>query len=256
MEEIMKVYTVSRLAKLAGVSVRTLHHYDEIGLLKPSFRSESGYRKYQRKDLLRLQQILFYRELDFSLTEIKDILDDPEYDEIKVLKDHRNNIEKRIERLLNLLNTIDKTINHYKEDTMALRDEELYEGFSKEHIERYNKEVDEKYGPGTLKASRERIGKLSKEQWQKVKDEGGAIALEIAKLMDRLPESPEVQKLVKRHHAWILNFWTPNAERYKGLGKGYVENPEFRVFYDKYKTGLAEFLSSAMGHYADTELDE
>jgi MerR family transcriptional regulator, thiopeptide resistance regulator len=226
--------------------VRTLH----------PFRSESGYRKYQREDLLRLQQILFYGELDFSLTEIKDILDDPEYDEVKALKDHRNTIEKRIERLSNLLKTIDKTISHYKEDTMTLTDEELYEGFSKEQIERYNKEVDEKYGPGTLKASRERIGKLSKEERQKVKDEGGAIAIEMVELMDLPPESKEVQKLVKRHHAWILNFWTPTAETYKGLGRGYIENPEFREFYDKFKPGLAGFLCAAMEYYADTKLDK
>ena len=99
----MKVYTVSRLAKLAGVSVRTLHHYDVTGLLTPSFRSDSGYRQYQREDLLRLQQILFYRELDFSLSEIKDILDDPEYDEVQALVSHRQSIEQRIERLSNLL---------------------------------------------------------------------------------------------------------------------------------------------------------
>ena len=249
----MKVYTVSKLAKLAGVSVRTLHHYDETGLLKPSFRSGSGYRQYQRADLLRLQQILFYRELEFSLSEIKDILDDPDYDEVQALVNHRHNLEQRIERLTNLLNTLDKTISQYKEGTMVLTDEELYEGFSKEQIERYNKEVDEMYGPGTVEATRERIGKLSKKQWQGVKEEGEAINLEIAELMDLSPEAPEVQKMVKRHHAWINNFWTPNAESYKGLGKGYVENPEFREFYDKYKTGLADFLCAAMKHYADTE---
>jgi MerR family transcriptional regulator, thiopeptide resistance regulator len=256
MEEIMKVYTVSRLAKLAGVSVRTLHHYDEIRLLKPSFRTDSGYRQYQREDLLRLQQILFYRELDFSLTEVKNILDDPEYNEVKALTDHRKNIEQRIIRLSNLLNTIDKTLKHYEEIDMALTDEELYEGFSKEQIERYNKEVDEKYGAGTLNASRKRIGKLTKEEWQKIKEEGGTIAFEMAKLMDLPPESPEVQKLVKRHHAWILNFWTPDKISYKGLGRGYVENPEFREFYDKYKPGLAEYLCAAMEYYADTELDQ
>ena len=250
----MKVYTVSKLAKLAGVSVRTLHHYDETGLLKPSFRSDSGYRQYQRKDLLRLQQILFYRELDFSLSVIKDILDDPDYDEVRALVNHRHNLEQRIERLSNLLNTLDKTILHYKEDTMALTDEELYEGFTKEQIERYNKEVDEMYGPGTVEATRERIGKLTKKQWQGVKEEGEAINVEMAGLMDLSPESPEVQNLVKRHHAWIENFWTPNAESYKGLGKGYTENPEFREFYDKYKTGLADFFYAAMKHFADTEL--
>ena len=203
---------------------------------------------------MRLQQILFYRELDFSLNEIKDILDDPEYDEVQALVNHRQSIEQRIERLSNLLVTLDKTISHYKEDTMVLTDEELYEGFSKEQIERYNKEVDEMYGPGTVKATRERIGKLSKEQWQEVKEEGGAINIEMAELMDLPPESPEVQKLVKRHHAWIENFWTSTAETYKGLGRGYVENPEFRDFYDKYKPGLAVFLCKAMECFADRQL--
>ena len=137
---------------------------------------------------------------------------------------------------------------------MALTDEELYEGFSKEKIERYNKEVDEIFGPGTVEATRERIGKLSKKQWQEVKKEGESINLEMAKLMDFSPESPEVQELVKRHHAWIENFWTPNAESYKGLGKGYAENPEFRAFYDKYKIGLADFFRAAMEYYADRNL--
>lgn len=157
----MKVYTVSKLAKLASVSVRTLHHYDETGLLKPSFRSDSGYRQYQREDLLRLQQILFFRK---------------------------------------------------------------------------------------------RIEKLSKKQWKEVKEEGGAIALEMAKLMDHSPGSDEVQILVRRHHAWIKNFWTPNAESYKGLGRGYVENPEFREYYDKFRPGLADFLCKAMEYYAEKKL--
>ena len=252
----MKAYTVSKLAKIAGVSVRTLHHYDEIGLLKPSFRSASGYRKYQRGDLLRLQQILFYRELDFSLNEIKDIMDDPDYNEIQAFVNHRRSIEQRIERLSNLLNTLDKTLLQYKEDTMVLTDEELYEGFTKEQIERYNKDVDEKFGSGTVKASEERIKKMSKKQWQDVKEEGGAIILEMADLMDLPPESSEVQKLIRRHHAWIKNYWKPNAESYKGLGRGYVENPEFRAFYDKYKIGLADFFCAAMEYYADTKLDK
>ena len=137
---------------------------------------------------------------------------------------------------------------------MVLTDEELYEGFSKEQVKRCNKKVDENYGPGTVKATRERLGKLSKEQWQEVKEEDGAINLEMAELMDMPPESPEVQKVVKRHHAWIENFWTPNAESYKGLGRGYAEDPEFREFYDKYKPGLADFLCAAMEYYADSRL--
>ena len=110
------------------------------------------------------------------------------------------------------------------------------------------------YGPGTVEATRERIGKLSKKQWQEIKEEGEAINREMAELMDLSPESPEVQKLIKRHHTWIENFWTPNAESYKGLGRGYTENPEFREFYDKYKAGLADFFCDAMAYYSDTQL--
>jgi DNA-binding transcriptional MerR regulator len=255
MEEIMKIYTVSRLAKLAGVSVRTLHHYDEIGLLKPSFRSESGYRKYQREDLLRLQQILFYRELDFSLTEIKDMLDDPDYDEVQALINHRKSIEQRIERLSSLLNTIDKTINHYKEETMVLTDEELYEGFSKEQIERYNKEVDEKYDPELVKTSRERMSRMSRREWHETKDEGEKISKDLAEFMGNAsPDSKEVQAVIKRHHTWIEKFYPANAETYKGLGRTYVENHEFREYYDKFRPGLAAFICAAMEYFADIQL--
>ncbi len=251
----MKVYTVSRLAKLAGVSVRTLHHYDEIGILKPSFRSDNGYRGYKREELLRLQQILFYREMDFSLTEIKDILDDPEYDEVQALVKHRQTIEERIGRLSNLLATIDKTIKHYKEETMTLTDEELYEGFSKEKIERYKKEVDDKYDPELVKTSRERMGKMSRREWYETKDEGEKISKDMSELMgNSSTDSKEVQAIIKRHHAWIEKFYTANAETYKGLGKTYVENPEFRAYYDKFKPGLAEFLCAAMEYYADKQL--
>jgi len=95
---------------------------------------------------------------------------------------------------------------------------------------------------------------MTEEQWQEVKEEGGSINLEMAELMDQPPDSPEVQKLVKRHYAWIENFWAPDAESYKGLGRGYAENPEFREFYDKYKPGLADFLCAAMEYYADSQL--
>lgn len=250
----MDIYSVSKLAKMASVSVRTLHHYDEIGLLKPSFRSDAGYRQYQREDLLRLQQVLFYRELDFSLNEIKEILGNPDHDEVQALTKHRKCLVQRIKRFTNLLNTLDKTLLHYKENTMALTDKELYEGFSKEQIELYNKEVDEKYDPELVKISKERIGKMSKGQWKEIKAEGENIAREMAEIIDLSPESDDVQKLVKRQHTWIENFYPANAETFKGLGKGYTENPEFREFYDKYKPGLADFLCLAMEYFADMEL--
>jgi len=107
----MKAYTISQLAKMAGVSVRTLRHYDQIGLLKPSSRTEAGYRLYERQDLLRLQQILFFRELDFPLSEIQDILDDPAFDQVQALEGHRRRLERRMARLTQLLRTLDKTLS-------------------------------------------------------------------------------------------------------------------------------------------------
>ena len=116
----MKTYTIKKLADLAGVSVRTLHHYDQTGLLQPSQRSPSGYRLYQYSDMLRLQQILFYRELKLSLKEIKRILDDPAFDPLAALKTHHLRLLAERERLDELLNTLEKTIQSQTEEMMPL----------------------------------------------------------------------------------------------------------------------------------------
>ena len=139
-------YSVGKLAKMAGVSVRTLHHYDRIGLLRPSSRTEVGYRRYGEKELLRLQQILFFKELSLSLDEIRDILDDPGFDLVAALHQHRALLQQRAARLSRLLETVDKTIRRLTEDTMTMTDEELYAGFTPEQRERYPREAREKYG--------------------------------------------------------------------------------------------------------------
>ena len=132
----MKAYTVHQVAEMAGVSVRTLHHYDHIGLLKPAARTAAGYRLYGEHDLLRLQQILLFRELDVPLETIRSILDDPGFDPVEALEAHRHTLEGQAARLARLLQTIDKTIQRIKGDTMAISDEELYEGLPKEQSER------------------------------------------------------------------------------------------------------------------------
>ena len=252
----MTAYTISQLAKIAGVSVRTLRHYDQIGLLVPSSRSGAGYRQYERRNLLRLQQILFFRELDFPLDEIQAILDDPDFDQVQALEGHRQRLEQRMARLTQLLHTLDKTLLQLTEDDMTLTDEELYEGFTKEQRERYEREANELYDPEIVKATDQRIRKLSKQQWQAIKDEGGNVARDIAAVADLPPESPEVQALIARHHAWIENFYPAGAELYRGLGQGYATHPEFRAFYEQYRPGLADFMCEAMAHYADTVLAE
>ena len=250
----MTAYTVKQLAELAGVSVRTLHHYDHIGLLRPSARTRAGYRLYQRGDLLRLQQILFFKELDFALAEIGDILDDPDFDEVKALEDHRRLLEQRANRIALLINTIDKTIHERKENTMPLTDAELYEGFTDAEIQEMKREVHERYDPELVKIANQNVRNMSKAQWQAVKNEGEAVTLAIAALQDRDPSDPEVQKLMARHHAHMENFYPVSAEIYKGLGQMYVMDERFTAFYEKISPGLAEFMRDAMAYYAEHTL--
>ena len=251
----MKAYTVSQLAKMAGVTVRTLHHYDQIGLLEPSSRTEAGYRLYGEGELLRLQQILFYRELDMPLAQVRQTLDDPAFDPLAALEGHRQLLQQRMERLARLLKTIDRTIDRLSEDDMTLTDEELYEGFTTEQIERYKREAREMYDPALVEESEQRVKKLSHAEWKAVGAEGEAVTAALAVLAGRESGDSEVQELIARHHAWIENFYPCSAEMYRGLGQLYVEHPEFRAFYEKYRPGLASFMSAAMNEYADQVLD-
>lgn len=254
MEKRNTAYTVNQMATLAGVSVRTLHHYDQIKLLRPSSRTAAGYRLYGEADLLRLQQILFFRELDFPLGDIQRILDDPGFDQVKALESHRRMLHERAERLTLLLSTVDKTIQKLTEDTMTLTDADLYEGFSQEQIERYKREVKERYDPKLVAESDRRVRKMSKAQWQAVGAEGQDVTRRMAELMDRNPSDPEVQETITRHHAWIENFYPASAEVYSGLGQLYVEHPEFRAYYEAYAPNLADFMQAAMNYYAEHTL--
>ena len=254
MEKRASAYTVRQLANMAGVSVRTLHHYDHIGLLKPSARTAAGYRLYGTEDLLRLQQILLYRELGLPLAEVRRILDDPGFDPVQALAQHRRTLELHAERLAHLLHTIDRTIARLTEVDMSLTDEELYEGLPKETVDRWKREVNEQYDPKLVAESNRRVRGMSKDQWNSVKAEGDAISRRMAELMGRPAADPEVQTTIARQHAWIENFYPCSAEMFVGLGQLYTDNPEFRANYDKYRPGLADFMRDAMAYYAEHTL--
>ena len=142
----MKTYSVKELSKLAGISVRTLHHYDHIGLLKPAKRSGKGYRIYQQEQLLLLQQILFYKEMAIPLKEIMQIIKDPDFDVLNTLEFHKQEAARQIQRWRQLLKTIEKTMLKLKNSTEMVNDKELYRGFKSEEIERINQEATEKWG--------------------------------------------------------------------------------------------------------------
>jgi len=251
-----KEYTVKQLAGLAGISPRTLHHYDQIGLLKPGKRTDAGYRLYKDKDLLKLQQILFYRELDFPLDEIKRVLGKKGFDMVHALEKHKTMLQERNKRTETLIKTIDKTINSLKETKTMLKDEELYEGFSKEEIESIKKEVNEKYDPKLVAESNRRVRSMSKEQWAEVKKEGGDIysALGDAFGNGLSPDSKETQALIARHYQHLHRFYTPNPEMYKGLGEMYVADERFRAFYDKIRPNLADYIKKAIDIYCEKTL--
>lgn len=137
---------------------------------------------------------------------------------------------------------------------MVLKDRDIFEGFDQEKIDRWNKEVDEKYDPEKVAESRRNLKNMSKDEIQDVKKRGDVVTLEISELMDQGTQAAEVQGWIKEHHLWIENFYTCPAEMYKGLGQLYIQNPEFTEYYEKIKPGLAAFMAEAMGFFADNSL--
>lgn len=247
----MKKYTVKQLADLAGVSVRTLHHYDQIGLLRPHKRSKTNYRYYGPYEVLRLQQILFYRELDYPLEKIEAVLDDPKFNLESSLKFQRKELEKRADRLKKLLNTVDQTLYHLTHNNM-ITDEELYSGFSSvEEGKALTKEAEARWGD-EVKKSHQRIQQMGKAKWKQVQEENGAIAQKFADLMDtHKPESPEVQQTVAMFHRHLENFYPVEEARLRGLGQLYITDDRFRATYDKIKKDLADFINEAIQIYCD-----
>jgi len=250
-----KLWTVKELAHLSGVSVRALHYYDEIGLLTPQARTDSGYRLYGDAQLLRLQQILFYKELEVPLKEIARLLLDPRFDSIQVLHTHRNVLIKRKRKLGKLIHTLDQTLRTLKGETM-INESELYEGFSPEQIQRYEQEIEANYDPVLVAESKKRIQDMSSAQWKQIQSEGDHITAQLALLLcsKASRQSEEVQVQVKRHHCWIEHYYPASKEVYLGLAQLYLENEEFRQHYEQYQAGLAQFLSDAMKIYATNNL--
>jgi DNA-binding transcriptional MerR regulator len=242
--------TVKKLSKLAGVTPRTLHHYDQIGLLKPESIGENGYRYYGEKSMLRLQQILFYRELDMPLDEIKQIMGRRDFDVLSALETHKLELRKRINRLEHLIETVDKTILHMKgENTMSPKG--LFEGFSEEEQERYAKEAEQLYDTETVHESNRKWKGYSAEKKQAIMEEGKQVYLDMIAAMPAGADSPEAQAIVERWRKHIDYFWTPELEQLSALATGYVEDPRFRANFDQMHPQLAEFMRDAVKVYVE-----
>lgn len=255
----MKKYSAKGLAKMAGVSVRTLHYYDEIGLLKPTIRTEAKYRLYGEDELLKLQQILFFKELDFRLKEIIDILDYPDFDLMKALESHKHLLISRQKQISVMLNTIEKTVLKLKGRKM-ITDEELYEGFSKENVTKIRNEAIGSYGLEKVEAGENFLRKLSKGQLEGLKNDQKEIYRSLFALTDKDPEGEAVQMEISRHYRNIRKFWGTDGSSntqwrdYIGLGELYISDDRFTMIDGKAQPEFAVFLSKAMTYFANTQL--
>ncbi|MBP6945539.1 MerR family transcriptional regulator [Patescibacteria group bacterium] len=244
-------YTVHHLAKLASISVRTLHYYDEIGLLTPSSIAKNGYRHYEDKELVRLQQILFFRELDFPLEEIKQMLDRPTFHIIEALRDQKKLMQLKRKRMDGLIQSIEKTIMTMQTNT-PLQDEELYNAFKDDDVKQYQNEVKQRWGnTDAYKQSMARVSKMTKQDMEKMKADGKAFTQKLADAMDKTPGHPEVQALMTEHYKGIQFFYECPLTMYRNLGQMYVDDPRFTAYYDKFRPGLAVFVRDAIAHYCD-----
>ncbi len=249
------MYKISEVAKLSGVSVRMLHHYDNIGLLIPSEKSDKNYRLYSDEDVKRLYQILIFKELEFSLKEIKNILDDENFDREKALRLQRELIVEKRKRMDNILNSIDEVIDNLEGDkAMSNKD---FKAFSyeeiKKHEEKYKEETEKRYGKSNAyKECNDKTGKYSKNDWENISKEADEIYKKLAGLMDRQLEDTEVQDLVDQWRNHISkNYYNCTIDIFRGLALMYVADERFTKNIDKYKDGLAQFLSDAMNVYCD-----
>jgi DNA-binding transcriptional MerR regulator len=242
------MFTVKQLSRLAGITPRTLHYYDEIGLLKPSRVGENGYRYYGEEALLRLQQILLYRELDMPLEQIKAIMSQRDFDIITALESHREELRKRILQLERLVSTVDHTINHLK-GKQDMNDKQYFEGFSEEQQAEYEKEAMQMYDPEIVKASSKRWKSYSAAEKQRIGEEGNAVYAELLKAMPKGPASAEAQAGVERWRRHLEYFWSPSDEQLLLLVDGYNDDPRFKANFDKIDPGLAAFIREAVRVY-------
>ncbi|MGA7193878.1 MAG: MerR family transcriptional regulator [Anaerolineales bacterium] len=242
------MFTVKQLSKLAGVTPRTLHHYDAIGLLKPSRVGDNGYRYYGEESLLRLQQILFYRELDMPLEDIKKIVGHRDFDALDALETHKDALKKRIERLNVLLSTVDNTINDLK-GKKKMNPKGLFEGFSEEEQEQYAEEAAQRWDTETVRASNKKWKSYSDAEKKKILAEGNALYSDLAAVMSKGAASKDVQIIIARWHKHMQYFWSPNDDQLLGLADLYNDDPRFKANYEKVHTGLAEFIREAVKVY-------
>ncbi|HBG75050.1 MAG: MerR family transcriptional regulator [Chloroflexi bacterium GWB2_49_20] len=243
-------YTVKQLSRLAGVSVRTLHYYDEISILKPTSLGSNGYRYYGEEALIKLQQILFYRELELSLDGIRRIMDNPSFDLTSALESHKEALKERIVRMERLIRTVDNTLSHLK-GQKDMTDKQLFSAFTDDEQEKYALEAEKMYDPEIVRASNRIWKSYSAEKKTQILEEGNKVYTDILAKMHLGAESDEVQACVERWRRHMDYFWTPSLKQLVGLAEGYNNHPGFKANFDKIDPRLAGFMLQAVNVYVE-----
>ncbi|MEN2465082.1 MerR family transcriptional regulator [Ornithinibacillus sp. JPR2-1] len=250
-------YTVNKLARISGVSGRTLRYYDQIGLLKPARINSSGYRIYGQEEVDLLQQILFYRELDVSLEDIMEIIQQPDFNRKEALKNHHEKLKQKRARLDQVMATVEKTIASM-EGGLPMQDNEKFAGLKEKLMEenekKYGKEIREKYGNDIVEASNTKLRGMTQGDYQAMTELGEEIMnllKEAYKTGD--PASEKAQQLAEKHKQWLLYSWTNySKEAHAGLAEMYVADERFTAYYDTAIKGGTQFLRDAIMIYLDS----
>lgn len=240
-------YTVGQVAELSRVSIRTLHHYDQIGLLRPSGRSGAGYRIYEARDLERLQAILFQRALGLSLEEIRKTLDDPAFDRLALLKHQRERLALELGRIANTLALLDRTITNLETGADTMTAKAMFDGFDPAA---YEEEAETRWGDTeAYQESKRRTRGYSADDWAAARAEGQAVTDQLRHLMlsGVLPGDPATRPAVEAHRAHIDRWFYPcSHEMQRALAEMYVADPRFARHYEEQAQGLAAYVRDAI----------
>ena len=249
MTKLPRLYQVKELAQIANVSVRTLHHYDEIGLLRPSQRSASGYRKYDQGDVLRLQQILIQRELGLPLEEIRRCLDDPGFDQRRALLAQREQLRTRARHTAGMLQAVERALAALdpRKTEEEMDPKQLFDGFDPAQ---YEAEAEQRWGSSeSFKESARRTKGYSSEDWQRFAAEQAALYAEAWALLTagEPPDGERAGAVAERHRALIDRWFYPcSLEMHRGLASLYEGDPRFAANIDRHGAGLTAFLVAAI----------
>jgi len=243
------MYQIGEIAKLAGVSQRTLRHYDELGLVMPSFRSDAGYRLYALEDIERLQEVLFYRELGFELSAIRKLLDDPTHDRAAALVAQRALLEAQAERSLAMIELVDRTLDSMREgDSMSAKD--LLEVFGGFDPAKHEAEAKRRWGnTDAYKEAARRTKRYSKQDWMRIQEGNRALIEQMIAAFDRgvSPTDAEAVSIAEEARLAIdRDFYPCSHAMHATLGQMYVSDPRFKQHYDQHREGLAEWSAAAI----------